>query len=142
MTRIDFYLLREMADGNRFTLACRLVEKAYRQNRRVFVHTASEEESVHMDRLLWTYRQDSFIPHGMLHKVDASVTPVLIGHEEDVGQEHDVLINLSNRIPPFFSRFERLAEPLDRTPDLLTAGRERFRYYRERGYPLEHHEIA
>ena len=141
MTRIDFYLLQEQAQGNRFTLAWRLVEKAYRQQHRIFIHTASPEESQHMDRLLWTYRQDSFIPHGLLHKVDAALTPVLIGHEDEAGDEHDVLVNLSNRVPAFFSRFERLAEPLDQTPELVTAGRERFRYYRERGYPLNHHEI-
>lgn len=141
MTRIDFYLLQEQAQGNRFTLACRLVEKAYRQQHRIFIYTASQEESQHMDRLLWTYRQDSFIPHGLLHKVDTALTPVLIGHEDDAGNEHDVLVNLSNKVPAFFSRFERLAEPLDQTPELVTAGRERFRYYRERGYPLNHHEI-
>lgn len=141
MTQIDFYVMKESAPGNRFTLACRLAEKAYKQQRRVFVYTGSQEESIHMDRLLWTFRQGSFIPHGMIHQADASVTPVLIGHDGDPGEEHDVLINLSKQIPPFFSRFERLAEPLDQTPEDLAAGRSRFRYYRERGYDLQHHEV-
>jgi DNA polymerase-3 subunit chi len=57
MTQIDFYVLEERATGNRFTLACRLGEKIYHQGRRVFIHTASEEETRHMDRLLWTFRQ-------------------------------------------------------------------------------------
>lgn len=142
MTRVDFYVLRQGAEGNRYTLACRLVEKAFQQSRRVFIHTASEEVSLHMDRLLWTFRQGSFIPHGMLHRSDAALTPVLIGHQSDPGEEHDVLVNLSDQVPPFFSRFERLLEPLDQAVESLAAGRERFRYYRERGYPIEHHDIA
>lgn len=141
MTEVDFYVLAPRARGNRFSLACRLAEKAYSQQRRVLVYTESEEESRHMDRLLWTFREGSFIPHGLLQQADTDLTPVLIGHLDDPAGEHDVLINLSSRLPPFFSRFQRLAETLDQTPELLTAGRERFRHYKERGYPLNHHDI-
>ncbi|MBU0499204.1 MAG: DNA polymerase III subunit chi [Gammaproteobacteria bacterium] len=141
MTRIDFYVLREGAEGDRYSLSCRLVEKACQQGHRVFIHVASEEVALHMDRLLWTFRQGSFIPHGLLHRVDRALTPVLISHQGDPGEEQDVLVNLSDQVPAFFSRFERMLEPLDRTPDALAAGRERFRFYRERGYPIEHHDI-
>jgi len=142
MTRIDFYVPQEVAEGGRYALACRLVEKAFQQNRRVFIHAPTEEVALHMDRLLWTFRQGSFIPHGLLHRSDASLTPVLISHRGDPDEEQDVLVNLTDQVPPFFSRFERMLEPLDRVPEILAAGRERFRFYRERGYSIEHHEVS
>lgn len=142
MTQVDFYVLDEKASGNRFTLACRLSEKIYHQGRRIFIHTDSEEETRHMDRLLWTFRQGSFVPHGIQGNCDAGVTPVIIGHQGESGEEHDVLINLGREVPGFFSRFERVAEIIDKEPQVVTAGRERFRFYRDRGYPLDKHDIA
>jgi DNA polymerase III subunit chi len=141
MTQVDFYVLDEQATGNRYTLACRLSEKIYHQGRRIFIHTASDEETRHMDRLLWTFRQGSFVPHGKAGDCDPAVTPVIIGHQDDTGEEHDVLINLKPEVPTFFSRFERVAELIDKEPQVVSAGRERFRFYRDRGYPLNKHDI-
>ena len=65
MTRIDFYLPGAGARDNRFGLACRLADKAYHQGRRVYLHAASAEQARHLDRLLWTFRDQSFVPHGL-----------------------------------------------------------------------------
>jgi DNA polymerase-3 subunit chi len=142
MTRIDFYILGERAPGDRFLLACRLAEKAWQQGHRVYLHTNSQPESQHMDRLLWTFRDGGFLPHGLAGQTDQELTPILIGHGTDAGEEHDVLINLALQVPDFFSRFERLAEPLDRDLEIRNAGRERYRFYRDRGYPLNTHDIT
>jgi DNA polymerase-3 subunit chi len=141
MTQVDFYILDERAAGNRYLLACRLAEKIYHQGRRVFINTASLEEQRHMDRLLWTFRQGSFVPHASLEKADPTTTPVIVGRQGEAGQESDVLINLAPEVPACFSRFERVAELIDREPQVKAAGRERFRYYRDRGYPLKTHAI-
>ncbi|MDJ0805522.1 MAG: DNA polymerase III subunit chi [Gammaproteobacteria bacterium] len=142
MTQVDFYILDEQARGNRFMLACRLAEKIYHQGRRVFIHTQSQEETRHMDRLLWTFRQGSFIPHAPLEKADPTTTPVILGDTGDTGDESDVLINLALQVPNVFSRFERLAELIDREAEIKSAGRQRFKFYRDRGYPLNTHTIS
>ncbi|MGD2081948.1 MAG: DNA polymerase III subunit chi [Chromatiales bacterium] len=141
MTQVDFYVLGPGAAGNRWTLACRLAEKAYQQGRRVLVHTGSQQDAREIDRLLWTFRDGSFVPHGLWAETDRELTPVLIAHQGEADEEHDVLINLASDVPAFFSRFERVAEPLDREQAGLDAGRRRFRFYRDRGYPLNHHDI-
>jgi DNA polymerase-3 subunit chi len=141
MTQVDFYILGERAAGNRYLLACRLAEKIYHQGRRIFIHTVSAEEARHMDRLLWTFRQGSFVPHAMQEKTDPSMTPVIIGSNGEAGEEHDVMINLAPEVPNFFSRFERVAELIDKEPEIKAAGRARFRFYRDRGYPLNTHDI-
>jgi DNA polymerase III subunit chi len=142
MTQVDFYVLKERASGNRYTLACRLSEKIYHQGRRIFIHTGSEEETRHLDRLLWTFRQGSFVPHGIDGSCDPTVNPVIIGHNTNNDEEHDVLINLAGAVPGFFSRFERVAEIIDKEPQVIADGRDRFRFYRDRGYPLNKHDIS
>ena len=141
MTRIDFYVLQPGAQGNRYALAARVTEKAWKAGRRVLIATASEDEKKHMNRLLWTYREQSFIPHGLLGQADPALNPVLIGTEQEAGEEHDVLVNLCLRVPEYFSRFERVLECVDHDEQVIASGREHYRYYQKFGYPLHLHRI-
>ncbi|MCW8848165.1 MAG: DNA polymerase III subunit chi [Sedimenticola sp.] len=141
MTQVDFYILGEQAQGDRFQLACRIADKAWQQGHRIYLHTNSDSESRHMDKLLWTHREESFIPHGLLGESESTLTPILIGHAEQAGEEHDVLINLATTVPPFFSRFTRVAELIDKDPALRHQGRARYKTYRDRGYTLNTHTI-
>lgn len=137
MTRVDFYVLNEGVRQNRYQLACRITEKAWLSGHRVFIHTASAEEARHVDSLLWTFRDQSFVPHDLLGQADSELTPVIVGHGTECGDEHDVLINLAPEVPAFFSSFDRVIEPLDADPGARDAGRERYRFYNDRGYPLD-----
>ena len=142
MTRIDFYVLDDGARDNRYTLACRLTDKIFREGHRVYLYTESEQEARHLDRLLWTFRDQSFVPHGLAGQTGPELTRILIGWNAPPEGEEDVLINLSPAVPGFFSRFSRVAEPVDSEPAVRQAGRERFRFYRARGYALHSHSIA
>lgn len=141
MTRVDFYILQPAARGNRYTLACRLAEKALEQEHRVLISVTGDEELRHMDRLLWTWREQSFIPHGILGKADAGLNPILINAGSDPADEHDVLINLRPEIPDYFSRFARVAECVDQDAAQKASSRDRYRFYRDHGYPLNSHQI-
>jgi DNA polymerase-3 subunit chi len=140
MTRVDFYILQQAEDFARVQFVCRLVEKAWQLGNRVLIHAASSAAAQQLDNALWTFRLDSFIPHDVLPAMQLS--PVHIGSGEDSGSHHDLLINLGASIPGFFSRFERVAEVVTQEPDMLAQSRERFRFYRERGYALETHNIG
>ncbi len=143
MTQVDFYILDEQARSDRYLLACRIIDKAWKQGRRIYLHTNSEAESQRMDQMLWTYRDEGFLPHALIaHNNDPGVNPVLIGHDTEAGEEHDVLVNLATDVPPFFSRFERVAELVDNNPEVRKAGRNRYKLYRDRGYSLNTHNIA
>jgi DNA polymerase-3 subunit chi len=142
LTRIDFYVLADGARDNRYTLACRLTDKIFREGHRVYLYTESEQDARHLDRLLWTFRDQSFVPHGLAGQTDPELTRILIGWNAPPEGEEDVLINLSPEVPGFFSRFSRVAEPVDNEPAVRQAGRQRFRFYRARGYPLHSHSIA
>jgi DNA polymerase-3 subunit chi len=140
VTQVDFYVLED-GGGDRLRFTCRLVDKAYGQGRRVYIHAGSDAELQQLDRLLWTFRDQSFIPHGPVDRADTAFTPVLLGRGEPPQGEDDVLINLAAEVPGFFSRFQRVAEIVDTDEQVRQAARDRYRYYQERGYPLDTHRM-
>lgn len=141
MTRIDFYILEQQHSEARQRFACRLAEKAWQQGNKVYIHTESAEQSQRLDELLWTFRVDSFVPHSLDDDTTADTAPVHIGHSGEPQHHDEVLINLAPEVPLFFSRFERVADLVDQHEESRIQGRERFRFYRDRGYPLENHTI-
>jgi DNA polymerase-3 subunit chi len=139
MTQVDFYILQGNENLRRYRTACRLVEKAYALGHRVHIHTDSAVVAKQLDDLLWTFRDRSFIPHEIAPQNPDPVM-VTIGHSW-IPNQCDVLINLASEVPEFFSRFQRVAEIIDQDQDRRHSGREHYRYYRDRGYSLTHHEL-
>jgi DNA polymerase-3 subunit chi len=145
VTQIDFYILGDKAKGDRFLLACRLADKAYQAGHRVCITTDSLHEAEHMNELLWTFNDRSFIPHEICDEraqTANSAAPVMIASQLDKTDEHEVLINLSAEVPACFSQFERLLEPVDQQDNNKVSGRNRYRYYRDCGYSINNHEIS
>ena len=63
MTRVDFYVLSENAPDARLRHACRIAELAVERGNRVYLQTATSDETRRLDDLLWTYNDRSFLPH-------------------------------------------------------------------------------
>jgi DNA polymerase III subunit chi len=144
MTQVDFYILASDSEDARLQLACRIVDKATQQDQCVFINSASEVEAKKLDDLLWTFSQGSFIPHRIVRdepKV-APIEPVIIGlNQPPVGERWDVLVNLAADVPEFFSRYQRVAEVVDGNSVRREQSRERYRFYRDRGYKLNTHQV-
>lgn len=141
MPRIDFYILPDDSPKGRPLLACRLAEKAYGLGHRVYIHTISPEQAQALDDLLWTFRPGSFVPHALYPVIDNEIPPVLIGWEENLEVAAEILINLTHQVPTIFERFQRVAELVDQDEQTLSKSRERFRFYRERGYTPQSHKL-
>jgi len=142
MTKVDFYILQS---GSCENTACKLIEKAYSLGHRIYVHAGSEDQLTKIDSLLWTYRAGSFIPH-QRYQSDASTnskndSPVQIGTHDAPNIDSDVLINLADDVPLFFSRFDRVAELVGPDEQAKTLGRQHFQFYRDRGYSLNTHNL-
>lgn len=138
MTEIVFY--HHVADPLRFAL--RLVVQLYTQQRTVRVLTQDAAMTAEFDRLLWTQNPIGFYPHCGVGNRLAGETPVLVDDILDHQHKADVLINLQRSPPPFFSRFEKLAEIIGDEQDNASAGRERWRFYQARGYPMQVHDMS
>lgn len=141
MTRIDFYVLPENGSGKPEQVTCRITEKAYSQGHRIFIHTGDRDQARQLDDLLWTYKQDSFLPHALCDDELANSSPIQIGYGSEPSGHCDVLINLSGEVPGFFSRFERVAELVAGDQNARDKSRESFRFYKDRGYPLHTHQL-
>ena len=141
--RIDFYLVGDPAPAAREAAACRIAETAWRRGRRVHVHAGSREAAGRLDDLLWTWRDESFVPHAVCGADEAAGggVPVTIGWGALPGFADDVLLNLDPRAPDGFERFARVAEVVGGADSDRAAGRERFRRYRERGCEPNTHRI-
>lgn len=139
MTRIDFYLLPDSDTDARDRYACTLTEEAFRSGRQVLIQVADEAHALRMDALLWSFRDSSFIPHALQGSPVAAA--VEIGHGEDPGDQHDLLINLAGAVPPFFGRFEQVSEIVVEQDQIKDQTRQHYRYYQDHGYPLQHHRI-
>jgi len=144
MTRVDFYVLPGTEIDARLAFVCRLAEKAQERGQTVFVHADEPSLLARLDDVLWTFRPTAFVPHRLVSADEMTSTqsadPVHLSAGEP-GPDRQVLINLALEVPAFFSRLERTLEVVDQDPAVRDAGRERYRFYQRRGYPLGHHRL-
>ncbi|MDE0952682.1 MAG: DNA polymerase III subunit chi [Halioglobus sp.] len=139
MTLVGFYVVQAAEPQARLSVAARLADKAFQRGHRIFINAADKAQASELDALLWSFRPASFIPHG-LHGQENSES-VAIGWGQEPDNHNDLLINLQLGIPSFFSRFQRVAEVVTQDPSSLAALRESWKFYKERGYQLEKHDL-
>jgi DNA polymerase-3 subunit chi len=141
MPQIDFYIVHAQGIVEKHRFACRLIEKVWHQNFKIFVQMDSFEQAKQFDDFLWIFKQDSFIPHA-LHSESAHISaPIYIGYDEQWHKDCSVLINVSETVPPFFDKFQRVAECVGNTPADREYGRNRYRFYKDLGNELKTHDI-
>lgn len=140
---ITFYVLAADAPlSARLNTACRLVDKAWQQNRKVLVQAGGRAEAEAVDELLWSFRAESFIPHHLVGDGPTPPPPVRIGWEDSLpGDSRDILINLGAGIPAGFERFQRVIEIVAGTDAEREQARDHWREYRRLGYTVQAHEL-
>ncbi len=138
MTQIDFYT----NVGDRALTACTLAAKALARGLRMMLLTADEASTQHLDALLWTQPATGFLPHCRAHHRLAPVTPLILDHVAEPVVHEQILLNLRDDLPPHFSRFDRLIEVVSGDEAVRQQARERFRFYRDRGYEIRTHDLA
>ena len=134
MTQIDFYFHVE----NKLRTACALSAKACTHGLRVLAFCPDAQGAQHISRMLWTTPAISFIPHCTPDDRLAAVTPVIVDHDGADLLHDQVLLNLRAEWPPFFSRFQRLIEIVSLDEEDRRLARERYKFYRDRGYEIQH----
>jgi DNA polymerase-3 subunit chi len=138
MTQIDFYFHVE----DKLKTACALSAKAYARGLRVLAYAPDPDVVQKFSRLLWTTPATSFVPHCSASDRLAPVTPVIYDHAGTNLPHDQLLVNLGHECPPFFSRFQRLVEIVGIDEEDRRLARDRFRFYRDRGYAIESHDMS
>jgi DNA polymerase III subunit chi len=138
MTQIDFYT--NVSD--KMHTACRIVAKAYGLGHTMFVRCPDAQTAQRFDRLLWATPPTAFIPHCAASHMLANVTAVVVDYGSDDPVHDELLVNLSAEWPPYFGRFERLVEIVSLDTEDRRSARDRYKFYRDRGYEIRTHDLG
>jgi DNA polymerase III subunit chi len=138
MTKVDFYT----GSPDKLRTVCQLSHKAMQSGVRTVISLPDAATADTLDKLLWHYPATSFIPHSRGGAETSEEMPVILDHGGDKFPHHDLLISLHNECVPYFSRFERVIEVIGTGEEDSRMGRERFKFYRDRGYELRHIDLS
>jgi len=137
MTSIRFYSNAE----DRLQAAATWLAASWRKQP-VLVFAPDAAVAERLDRMLWTQPAIGFLPHCRADSPLAAQTPVLIADNLDTLPQDRCLLNLSDEVPPGFSRFEELVEIVSTSDGDRLPARDRYRFYRDRGYAVENRKVG
>ncbi len=138
---VDFYVMENAGRMQALRELCLLLEAPYNAKESIYIYTAETNDDEHLDKLLWTYRDDSFLAHQLVAENADNTSPILIGSETPAAAQNNVLVNLSGTLPVFYRQFKRIIELVFADPSVQQAARERFRQYREQGCDIQTHKM-
>ena len=143
MPKVDFYVLSDAGLEAQQRYACRLAEKAFEAGTRMYLRTPSPHESATLDELLWSFSDRAFLPHEIAGNSEGThpLVAAVIGHELAPVGYRALLINTASDLPADAGEFVQIAEVVDADPKRKQLARERFKQYRERGWPLATHNV-
>ncbi len=140
---VDFYLLNTLEQEDVYRFICRLVDKAYLLQKRIYIRVNSDEEGQRLDELLWTFRDISFTPHTYLG-TNSALNPMLsvnIATNKPSELDADILFNLSEEVPTYFSEFSRIIEVVSEERKNKNQSRQKYKFYKTQNCQLTMHNI-
>ncbi len=135
MTEVLFYHLQNMTVEN---VLPPLLEKSLERGWRVVVQSTSPERADALDAHLWTYRDDSFLPHATWRVSDAADQPIVLAVEEanPNGANVRFLID-SAALPQDAQGYERMVLLFNGDdPDALVTARSAWTDCKARGFDV------
>ncbi|HIN43813.1 MAG TPA: DNA polymerase III subunit chi, partial [Gammaproteobacteria bacterium] len=107
-----------------------------------YLWARDDHETDLLDDLLWTFSQNSFVPHSRNSHNSDLTTPVHIGHHPPQSGSAEVVVSVADRPVEDYSNFLRIAEVVGFDEAEKQSGRSRFKFYRDQGLELETHRIT
>jgi len=135
MAEIFFYQLKGQTPEQ---VLPALLQKSLERGWRVVVQASSEERVEALDAHLWTWRDDSFLPHGTWRDADAARQPILLTVNEDNpnGAAIRFLIDGAN-MPANASAYQRVVLLFDGDdPEAIEAARSRWGEAKSAGFEV------
>ncbi len=138
MPAVEFHILTEAGQDVRYRHVCALVEQSQSAGECVFIR-AEPEILARLDDLLWTFRDQAFIPHEPATGNSPSHPRIVavLGGDEPMPAGFTWLINLHPTLPPQLSQANKIVEVIDGDVTVKQQARERYKQYREQGCQLD-----
>ncbi len=138
MTQVGFYHLLRLPLEQALP---RLLEKALAAGLRVVVLAGSAERVAYLDDRLWTYADESWLPHGSARDGDAESQPVWLTDREENPNGASVLIVCDGAEPARIGDWARCLDLFDgNDPDAVQAARERWKRRKAEGQELVYYQ--
>lgn len=134
MTSIQFYHLLTTPLERALP---KLLEKAVSGGFKTLLVADSPERVEVLNQLLWTYDQDSFLPHGSAADGHVELQPILLSTELNPANGANLLLVTNGVKPEKPEAFERIIDMFDgRDPQAVENARKRWTAYKEAGLEL------
>jgi DNA polymerase-3 subunit chi len=138
VAEIGFYHLRTMPLDRALP---KLVERALGEGHRVVVMAGSEERVGHLDMLLWTYDDASFLPHGSARDGNAAHQPVWLTAADDNPNDASMLVLTDGARSDRIAQYNRICDIFyGHDEAAVAAARERWREAKAAGHDLVYWE--
>lgn len=136
MAQIRFYhLMRTSEDMAIASIAA----KAFQTGKRVLVRVKDGAQAELINNALWTFKADSFVPHGTAKDGDAELQPVFIGVDGQNVNGAEILILSSAVAHEAMDVFDLRCEMLDgEDEEKILAARARWKEYRAQGLDVSY----
>lgn len=132
MTEVHFYHLQRQPLERALPV---LIEKCLDRGWRCVVQASSPERVDALDQLLWTYRDDSFLPHGTGRDDNAAEQPVLITTREENPNSANIRFLVEGASANDLSSYERAIYLFDgNDPDAVDVARDQWKEAQGEGF--------
>ncbi len=138
MTQVFFY----HGAADKIAAACALLSGAYTKKKPMLVFAPEKEVANSVDRMLWTQPALGFVPHCRADSPLAEETPILITDSLESVPQEERLMNLSQIVPPGFSRFQSLIEVVGQSDNDRLTARDRVKFYKDRGCEVRYFDLS
>ena len=138
MTEIGFYHLRTTRLDRALP---KLLERALAEKHRVVVLAGSPERVDHLDDLLWTYDEASFLPHGSARDGNADCQPIFLAASEDNPNHATMLVLVDGAQGAALDDYKRVCDMFDGNDEsAVEEARQRWRVAKAAGHTLTYWE--
>lgn len=124
--------------------ACRMARKAVRSGNRLLI-VGPPARLQQLDALLWSFSAVDFVPHAWWHAEapEARFAPVWLAERAPAGCAADAVLHLGDHVAVGCEAWTRIIELVSATDEHdRHCARERWRIYRERGWPIHRHDVS
>ena len=138
MPQIGFYHLTRLALDQALP---RLLEKAVAAGLKVVVMAGSSERVEHLNGLLWTYNEESWLPHGAASDGEAALQPVWLTDADENPNGATVLVLCDGVTPADVGAYARCLDLFDgRDDEAVQAARQRWKTWKAAGHELVYYQ--
>lgn len=138
MTQIGFYHLTRLPLDQALP---RLLEKARAAGLRVVVMAGSRERVEHLNGLLWTFNEESWLPHGSAADGEAEHQPIWLTDQDENPNGATVLVLCDGVAPAEIAPYDRCLDLFDgRDDDAVQAARQRWKAWKAQSHQLVYYQ--